>query len=301
MSTSTATSAAHAAPAQNNRASLGVLLILGSAVAFSTAGLFTRLIALDTWTILVWRGLFAAAFILCCIIARHGRGTVAAFRAIGTAGIAASACSAAGTICFISALRLTSVADVTLIFATAPFAAAAIAWLWAGERASRVTLAASLGALCGVIVIFGSAWRTGQVAGYVLALAATVTIAATMVIIRRRNDRSFLPAACLSAFVSAIVVLPASHPGVVGTGTLFYLALFGITQLGLGLLLLMLGARLISASQSALIGTLEVPLAPLWVWLAFGEIPSWMTFVGGAIIAVAVLSDILLNTGRQPD
>lgn len=53
-----------------------------------------------------------------------------------------------------------------------------------------------------------------------------------------------------------------------------YLMLFGMAQFGLGLLLLALGTRLISATRSALIGSLELPLAPVWVWLAFGATPS---------------------------
>ena len=38
---------------------LGVLCVTVSAVAWSTAGFFTRLIPLDAWTILFWRGIFA--------------------------------------------------------------------------------------------------------------------------------------------------------------------------------------------------------------------------------------------------
>ena len=65
--------------------------------------------------------------------------------------------------------------------------------------------------------------------------------------------------------------------------------------LGLGLLLLTLGTRLISATRSALIGSLETPLAPIWVWLGFGEIPPLMTCVGGAVVMAAVAADMLLT------
>ena len=34
------------------------MLITASAIAFSLAGLFTRLIDLDVWTVLFWRALF---------------------------------------------------------------------------------------------------------------------------------------------------------------------------------------------------------------------------------------------------
>jgi hypothetical protein len=37
---------------------LGLILVTASAVAWSLAGLFTRVIPLDNWTILAWRGHF---------------------------------------------------------------------------------------------------------------------------------------------------------------------------------------------------------------------------------------------------
>jgi drug/metabolite transporter (DMT)-like permease len=52
------------------------------------------------------------------------------------------------------------------------------------------------------------------------------------------------------------------------------LALFGVCQLGLGLGLLTAGTKLLSASRVALIGGLDVPLAPIWVWIAFDETPA---------------------------
>jgi hypothetical protein len=39
----------------------GTVLITASAIAFSLAGLFTRLIDLDVWTVLFWRALLAAS------------------------------------------------------------------------------------------------------------------------------------------------------------------------------------------------------------------------------------------------
>ena len=38
----------------------GTVLVLVSAFAFSTAGLFTRLVETDVWTMLFWRGLLEA-------------------------------------------------------------------------------------------------------------------------------------------------------------------------------------------------------------------------------------------------
>jgi drug/metabolite transporter (DMT)-like permease len=76
-------------------------------------------------------------------------------------------------------------------------------------------------------------------------------------------------------------------------------ALFGTTQFGLGLALLTLGTRLISASRAALIGSLEVPIACAWVWLAFGEVPSAMAALGGCVVMAAVAGDLWFSRSAR--
>lgn len=270
----------------------GALLVVVAAVAFSTAGLFTRLITNDVWTILFWRGLFGGLLIASYIGWKCRAATAGAFGSIGWAGLAAAACSTVATICFVTALRQTTVADVTVIYATAPFVAAMIAWAWMRERQSRVTLVASGVALLGVVVMFGAALSAGHALGDLLALAMTCLMALMMVIIRKNRQVSMLPAACLSAFACALAVLPLAHPAEVTAREFLCLGLFGTTQFGLGLLLLTIGSRLISATRASLLANLELPFAPLWVWLAFGEVPSWLTCVGGATVLTAVLVDL---------
>jgi drug/metabolite transporter (DMT)-like permease len=70
------------------------------------------------------------------------------------------------------------------------------------------------------------------------------------------------------------------------------LFLFGTTQFGLGLLLLTVGGQLISATENALINTLETPLAIAWVWLCFAEVPAATSLVGGMIVVAAVVGQI---------
>jgi EamA-like transporter family protein len=161
--------------------------------------------------------------------------------------------------------------------------------------AIRQTGIASLVALVGAVVIISGALASGHLLGDLLALIMTILISAMMVIVRRNRDISMLPAACLSAFLCAVIVAPVSHPLAATAHDFLYLALFGTMQFGLGLLLLTLGTRLFSATRSALIGSLETPLAPAWVWLAVGEIPAVATVVGGLIVMAAVLGDILLQ------
>jgi drug/metabolite transporter (DMT)-like permease len=78
------------------------------------------------------------------------------------------------------------------------------------------------------------------------------------------------------------------------------LAMFGFFQVALGLTLYVLGSRLLPSGQAALIATLETPLMPFWVWLAFHETPVPRALVGGALVMGAVIADIIGDMrGRQ--
>ena len=276
----------------------GLAAVLASSVAYSTSGFFTRLIPLDTWTILFWRGLFAGVFIAGVILWQHGRRTGAVVRAIGLPGIAAACCSTLATILYINAFRRTSVADVMIMNATIPFVAAALGWLWLRERERWTTIAASTVALAGTIVMVSGAAREGHLTGDLLALGMAVCMAVMMLIIRRHRATPMLPAASLSALLCPLLVWPVAHPAAPSHLDMVYLVLFGTMQFGLGLLLLTLGTRLVSATEAALIGALEAPLGPLWVWLAFREIPSVPTLIGGAIIMAAVTSHLAVSRSR---
>lgn len=271
----------------------GIVLVAASSVAYSTAGFYTRLIPLDPWTILFWRGLFASGFIAAWVLAQEGRRLPAAFRAMGWPGLVVAACSGIGTILFIHAFRQTSVAQVMIILATLPFVTAAIGWIAFGLRESRATLAASAVALLGVGLMVGGVGAgglaPGQFAGEALAFGSTLLIAVMMLTIRRHRATPMLPAVAASALLAAVLAWPLAAPWAVDAREIAELALFGTTQFGLGLLLLTLGTRLVSATESALVGTLEVPLAALWVWLAFDQVPRWSTIAGGMAVVAAVL------------
>src|SRR5262249_60645242 len=70
------------------------------------------------------------------------------------------------------------------------------------------------------------------------------------------------------------------------------LALFGVSQFGMGLLLLAFGTPLVSATRGALLGVLQTPLGTLWVWLAFAEQPAVLTLICGAVVLAAAMADM---------
>jgi len=281
-----------------NDLALGTLLVVGSAVAYSLSGYFTRSIAADIWTVLFWRGLFGGLFIGACMVLQDGRNTLRGVLAIGKTGLLVTLFSTVATISYISALRLAPVADVMTVHAALPFVTMILGVCFVGEREDWTTWAAAVAASVGVMVIFDSRSDTLHLAGYVLAIVMVLSYAAMLVVIRKNRDVSMLPAACLSGLLCALLAFPLAAPSMVGAGGMPKLVMFGTIQFGGALMLMAWGARLVSAPRAALIGSIENPLAPLWVWLAFGESPSLSTWIGGSIVMTAVFTDVLIKSRR---
>ena len=69
----------------------------------------------------------------------------------------------------------------------------------------------------------------------------------------------------------------------------------GGLALGFGLPMFNLGHRSVAAAKVPLLLMTEVVLAPLWVWIWPGEVPSVATLVGGAVILGAVVWLMLVS------
>jgi drug/metabolite transporter (DMT)-like permease len=221
--------------------------------------------------------------------------TRTAFRAIGRPGIAAALCSTTATIFYINALRHTSVANVAILFAIAPFITAGLGWLCFGVREPWTTIAASSIAVLGVSIMMGGAITEGHLLGDLLGFGMALCMALMMLIIRDRHETPMLPAACLSALLCPILVWPFASPFDVSAIDLLKLFLFGTTQFGLGLVFLTIGGQMVSATENALVNTLETPLAVAWVWVCFADLPTITSFVGGLIVMAAVAGHVCMS------
>ena len=271
----------------------GVALIIAAAVAWSTAPFFTRLLQYDSWTILFWRGLFGGGFIALFLVLTQGAHGVRSLIAMKPNAWLVALLSTLGMVNFIPALQLTNVANVAIIIAAQPFAVAAIAWLWLREAASPRTLLASFVALAGIVVIVSGAAGIADYRGIALACLMLLAISAMTVAIRRYRDSSMVAAAAMSNFLGSLVSIPfAQKIGAVSQADLVVLAMFGLFQVGLGLTFFSVGSRYLPSGQASLIATLETPLMPFWVWLAFQEVPSIRALVGGALVMGAVIFEI---------
>jgi drug/metabolite transporter (DMT)-like permease len=282
----------------------GLALVSVSAVAFSLGGVFMRSIDTQVWNVLFWRGTFSAILLGVVLVAREGSGVFSAFRAIGKPGLVMAGCSAAAMTCFLTSISLTTVANNSIIYATAPFVTAALAFFVSGERPGRATIVAAALAMSGVALTVAGSTGQGDIRGDILAVGMTLFGSVGPVIVRKYRTIPMLPASSLSAALVAIVALILSNildqpatPFDVGWPDMGMLLLFSLCQQSLGHLTYTMGARYIPSAHTALIYTLEAVLGPLWVWLVFSETPGEAAFAGGLLVVGAVIGHVLVTTG----
>jgi drug/metabolite transporter (DMT)-like permease len=268
----------------------GRIYVALAAVAWSTAGLFQRELSAGIGTQLAGRAAFAVVGVFAFVAIAERGAVLRAFRAIGRDGLVVAGLMAVSSGAFIVALNYTTVANVLFMQALAPVLAAVLG-TFVGEPVARRTWVAMTVAVLGVGLMVGGPDHP-SVAGVSISLLMSVSFAAVIVITRHRRDVSMAPATCLSQLLVLLFAAPFADPGEIGGRDLLLLAALGIGQIGLGLIFLSLGARLIPAAEVALITLLEIVLGPLWVWIALSERPGAATLIGGAIVLAAVLIQV---------
>lgn len=272
-------------------------LLFGATLAWSTSGLFARAIPLDTPTVILWRGLFGAAGLVVTLLWIKGPAGLADFTRLGRAGWLYALVSGIGMLLFVGSLKATTIANVAIIYATVPFAAAGLGWLVLREAPSRAAMMASTLALFGAVVMVGLG-GDGRWQGDLMALGMVGAMAVIIVIARARPEMPALAAGTISAIWAPLACLPFATLVGVTPGNIAMMAGFGLVNSTLGFALFIYGSRRAAPVLTGLMGALETPLTPLWVWLIFAETPSFATLAGGGLVMLAVCWFILQESRK---
>ena len=207
---------------------------------------------------------------------------VAAFVAIGLTALVTGAVFGGG---LGAALIVAPMgASAVLVFAV-PSSPLAQPWPVVGGNA--------ISALAGVAVMLTSGLLGGTLLGSMVALLCCLCYAGMIVALRAGRATDMTPAACLAGFLALVVCVPAAGSFDLPARDWALGIALGAVQLGLQMILTVRGARAVPAAQVMLLLMIEIVLAPLWVWLAFGEEPGTWSLAGGAIVVAAILWNAL--------
>ncbi len=281
----------------------GLLITATGVVLLSPDSLLVRLIAIDPWSMILWRGVLFALSLSAFAMLSHGRETLTRFRAMGRPGLMVALCFTGSSVFFITALGHTSVANTLIIISTAPLFAALFALVFLAEPVAPRTWAAILGAISGIAVIVSHDAGRNSLTGDLAALATALCIAAALSVIRHLRARNLVAPMALSGALSALIAAPlAAAPLALDAAQAGLLAVLGLVVLPVSLMLTMLGPRYLPAPEAGLIMLLETVLGPLWVWLALGEDPGARALIGGALVigTLVLHSALALRRERSP-
>jgi drug/metabolite transporter (DMT)-like permease len=268
----------------------GVLIVSAGALLYAPDSLMLRLMAMDQWPTVFWRGLLGGSVVMLAYIAVYRGKYPSMLRGLGLAAPAFIVAYVMTTVCFVYAIRETSVANTLFIVAISPVFSAIISWLALKETPDRRTIRTIALALIGVSIIAFGAENGGpnSLPGDIAAVGAALFLALMFVVSRAVRPRSMSPvvgpAGLVSAVVAGLLVADFSIP----SGSLWPLLAMGLIIMPIATWCLTTGPRLIPAPEVSLLMLIEAVFGPLIVWWALSEYPGDATLVGGAIVLGAL-------------
>jgi drug/metabolite transporter (DMT)-like permease len=292
-------------PASGSGHRAGVLLMVGATLCWSTAGMLVRNMDLrDSWEITFWRSLFMTMFIVVVLVVQYRGEVFRRLHDIGMAGLVAGGLWALMYICFIVALGHTTVANVLVLSSIAPFTAALLGRIFLNERIPLRTWVAMTTAFAGIVLMFIESIDSGGLIGNLIALAIPCAFGINVIILRRMHVQvDMIPTLVLSGLFSMAVALPFAWPLEPTGKDIGLLAVMGVFQLGLGVVLMILAAPHLAAVEIGLLAVLETIFGTFSTWLVVGERPGSMALIGGLVVVLALVVNELFGVRRssKPD
>ena len=262
-------------------------------VFWSLAGVVVKSLEQATeWQINFYRCLSLALFVAAVTLIRYRRSTLTVLRMGGLKTLMSGALLSGAMLCNVVALKYTTVAVAVFVMAAAPILAALLGRLFLGEEVrARVWFSIVL-AVLGIGIMVGGRLQIGDTVGVAVAILGIVFFGVYAVSLRVGKNVDMTPAVFYGGAIGTAVSFSVS----IGTGVglaipwieAMWCTLLGVVQLGLGSVLFALAAQGVPAVQLTLFALGEPLLAPVWVWLMLGDVPTMTTLLGGAVLFVAL-------------
>ena len=275
---------------QQNRK--GPLNMVAASVCWSLGGLCIRFIPWGAMSIIGLRALLAAGVF---IVWRRS------MKVEFTRGnIMAALCLSATTMLFVFANQMTTAAAAILLQFTAPAFIILIRLVFYKARPKAHELIAVALTICGMLLFFAEQMEPGNLLGNLLAVASGLSFAGVFVC-NKRPDTKPGQAMLLGFLINAVIGTPFAFFDATADPVAWgFIFVMGIVQVGLAYVFFTAGIQSTPALLACLITALEPVLNPVWVALAFGEVPGPFALAGGVVIIGTVVLYNIWVEKKQP-
>lgn len=286
----------------SSRAINRVLLLL-TAVLFSTGGAAIKATSLAGWQVASFRSAIAAATILALVPESRRNWSPR----VALCGVA----YASTLVSFVLANKLTTAASAIYLQATAPIYVLLLSIWVLRERVRRGDVALAGVVAIGLSLLFLSRERAvvtapdpfhGNLFGALSGVTWALTISGLRWMGRRGTEgNAAVATVAVGNLIAAGACLPLALPAAnLGWHDALVLVYLGVFQIGLAYFLLTRAIRHVPAFEAATLLLVEPALNPVWAWLVQGERPGAWTLAGGVLILGASLTNTWWQERSRP-
>jgi drug/metabolite transporter (DMT)-like permease len=283
---------------------VGLATVVVGVLLLAPDSLSIRVLGLDTWGVVLFRGLGTCVGYATLLALESSRRTGGARRTLSPRLIHIAVLAACGNVCFVLAIRHTAAAHALVIIASSPVFSALITRAVLGEAVARRTWLTASVVLAGVTAAVLSRPTHGDLVGDAAAIGGAISLAALFVTIRASPTGDLLPGLTLGGALTAAVAAPLALPVSLSAADVQIVVLYMSSLLSLGLVLAMRGPRYLSPPEVSLLMLGETVLGSACVWAFHGETPTPQTFAAGGVILSALVAHsiaMLREDARRPE
>ena len=268
----------------------GPILVFLGACCLSFGGLIVKSFDGATlWQILFWRSVFFSIVVIIFLLITYKKNIFNSFYKSGLPGLLGGLILSLGYCGYVFAMYNTTVANTNFIIQTQTIFLAVFGYIFLKEKISKLTLFSIILAFTGVILMVGNSLSPGQTSGNIAAFIMPISFAVLILIVRKFKDIDMMPMQFIAGIGAIIIGYLFSIKIIISSHDIFLGFLAGFFQVGLGFILITIGARTTAAALVGIIMLTEAVLGPLWAWLFANENPPLVVLFGGVIIIFAVL------------
>tara|TARA_B100000575_G_scaffold43249_1_gene30669 strand:- start:4162 stop:5043 length:882 start_codon:yes stop_codon:yes gene_type:complete len=279
-----------------NKQVKGLVLTTIGVLAIVPDSILIRLIQADILTITFWRALIPGVIISLGVMIFYRKPTISFLKAPKMSGLIFIISHSFGTLFFVIAIELTSIASALFIISTSPIFAAIISRIFLNEKITYRTIFTIFGALLGIGVISLGSINSESIfaIGDIAALGAAMCLAISLTAARSASNFSMIPAVGVSSLLTSLCIFYFIEPFNLLYSDWVFILILGVIFVPIATCLIATGPRYITSAEVSLLLLLEATLAPILAWFILSEFPGFETILGGVIvISVLVFSNII--------
>ncbi|MBK7499127.1 MAG: EamA family transporter [Ignavibacteriales bacterium] len=266
----------------------GILAVFLTAILWSSGGLFIKLISLDSMELSFFRCAIAAV-----VFALMFRKRILKLNSLALLN---SFAYAAVLILFVIATKTTTAANAIFLQSTAPIYVLIFEPLLTKTKWERINIITIVVCFLGMILFFMGDLTPGDIKGNIAALLAGVAFAAFFLGMKKNEPQYGESSIFYGNVIVALICIPfITDMNTISIQDFAMVSFLGVFQIAFAYALFSYGLKRIIAVEASIISMFEPVLNPIWVFIGYGEVPSFYAIIGGIIIMTAITVRTLIS------